>query len=187
MGCAAVEMALGTSIRLPGKYFENSTSVELSEESTVQPALQYAKTLCSFMNSLRYTIPGNPKKQQTYVDPLLFPYPQVFVRIDSVKSLLQQPYSGPHFVFERHDKYFVIKKDGHTDTVSIDRLRPALVEPISPTGSSVEEESAGTLFFSSTFSSENEDIFAGDLDELPADRVYSHKGRLITKPKRYRD
>ena len=139
MGYAAVEMALGTSIRLPGEYFENSTPVELSEESTVQPASQYAKTLCSFMSSLRYTIPCHLKKQQTYVDPLPFRCPQVFVRIDSVKSPLQQPYSGPHFVLERHDKYFDIEKDGHTDTVTIDRLKPALVEPISPTGSSVEE------------------------------------------------
>ena len=187
MGCAAVEMALGTSIRLPGEYFENSIPVELSEESTVQPASQYAKTLCSFMNTLRYTIPRHPKKQQTYVDPLLSLCSQVFVRIDSVKSPLQRPYSGPHFVLERHDKYFVIEKDGHTDTVSVDRLKPAFVEPISPTGSSVEEESAETRFFSPTSSSENGDIFAEDLDELPANRVYSRRGRLITKPIRYRD
>ena len=73
MGCAAVEMALGTSIRLPGEYFENSTPVELSEENTVQPTSQYAKTLCSFMNSLRYTVPRHPKKQQTYVDHTSFP------------------------------------------------------------------------------------------------------------------
>ena len=103
MGCAAVEMALGTSIRLPGEYFENSTPVELSEENTVQPASQYAKTFCSFMNSLRYTIPRHPKKPTTYVDPLLFRCSQVFVRIDSVKYLLQRPYSGPDFVLERHE------------------------------------------------------------------------------------
>ena len=103
MGCAAVEMALGTSIRLPGEYFENSTPVELSEESKVQPTSQYDKTLCSFINSLRNTIPRYPKKQPTYVDPLLFRCSQVFVRIDSVKSPLQRSYSGSHFVLERHD------------------------------------------------------------------------------------
>ena len=187
MGCAAVEMALETSIRLPGEYFENPTPVEFSQENTVQPASQYAKTLCSFMNSLRYTVPRHPKKQQTYVDPLLFRCSQVFVRIDSVKSPLQRPYSGPHFVLERHDKYFVIEKDGHTDTVTIDRLKPALVEPISPTGSSVEGETSETLSFSPTFLSKIDNIFAGDLDELPANRVYSRSGRLITKPIRYRD
>ena len=63
MGCATVEMDLGTSIRLPGEYFKNSTSIELSEENTVQPTSQYAKTLCSFMKSLRYTVPRHPKKQ----------------------------------------------------------------------------------------------------------------------------
>ena len=139
------------------------------------------------MSSLRYTVPRHPKKQQTYVDPLLFRCSQVFVRIDSVKSLLQRPYSGPHFVLERHDKYFVIEKDGHTDTVTIDRLKPALVEPISPTGSSVEGETSETLSFSPTSSSEIDNIFAEDLDKLPANRVYSRRGRLITKPIRYRD
>ena len=186
MGYAAVKMALGTSIRLPGEYFENSTPVELSEENTVQPISQYAKALCSFMNSLRYTVPRHPKKQETYVDPLLFRCSQVFVRIDSVKSPLQRPYSEPHFVLERHDKYFVIE-DGHTDTVTIDRLKPALVEPISPTGSSVEGETSETLSFSPTTSSEIDNIFAEDLDKLLANRVYSHRGRLITKPIRYRD
>ena len=93
MGCAAVEMALGTSRRLPGEYFENSAPVELSEENTVQPTSQYDKTLCSFINSLRNTIPRYPKKQPTYVDPLLFRCSQVFVRIDSVKSPLQRSYS----------------------------------------------------------------------------------------------
>ena len=186
MGCAAVEMALGTSIRLPGKYFKNSTPVELSE-NTVQPTSQYAKTLCSLMNSLRYTVPHHPKKQQTYVDPLLFRCSQVFVRIDSVKSPLQRPYSGPHFVLERHDKYLVNEKHGHTDTVTIDRLKPAFVDPISPTGSSVEEETSETLFFLPTSSSEIDNIFAGDVDELPSNRVYSCRDRLITKPIRYRD
>ena len=139
------------------------------------------------MNSLRYTIPRHPKKQQTYIDPLLFRCPQVFIRIDSVKSPLQRPYSGPHFILKQHDKYFVIEKDGHTDTVSIDRLKPAFVEPISTTDSSDEKESSETLSLSPTSSSENDDTLAGDLDELPADRVYSRKGRLITKPIRYRD
>ena len=100
---------------------------------------------------------------------------------------MQRPYSGPHFVLERHDKYFVIEKDGHTDTVTIDRSKPALVEPISPTGFSVEGETSETLSFSPTSLSKIDNIFVGDLDELPANRVYSRRGRLITKPIRYRD
>ena len=189
MGCAAVEMALGTSIRLPGEYFENSSPVELSEENTIQPTSQYAKALCSFMNTLRYTVPRHPKKQPTYVDPLLFQCSQVFVRIDSVKSPLQRPNSGPHFVLERHDKYFVIEKDGHTDTVTIDRLKPALVEPTVylPLTPLSRGKTSETLSFSPTSSSEIDNIFAEDLDELPANRVYSRKGRLIIKPIRYRD
>ena len=81
----------------------------------------------------------------------------------------------------------VIEKDGHTDTVTIDRLKPAFVEPKFPTGSLDEEETSETLSFSLTSSSENDNILAGELDELPANHVYSRRGRLITKPICYRD
>ena len=175
-------MALGTSVRLPGEYFENSTPVELSEKSIVQPASQYAKTLCSFMNSLRYTIPHHPKKQPSYVDPLLFWCSQIFVCIDSIKFPLQRPYSRPHFALERHDKYFVVEKDGHTDTVTIDRLKPAFVEPKSLTDSSDEEETSEPISFPPTSSSENDNTLAKELDELPANHFYSRRDRLITKP-----
>ena len=151
-----VKWLLGTSIRLLGEYFKNSTPVELSEESTVQPASQYAKTLCSLINSLRYTIPRHPKKQPTYVDPLLFRCSQVFVLIYSVKLPLQQPFTGHHFVFERHDKYFVIEKDSLTDTVIIDCLKPAFIVSKSPTDSSDEKETSETLSFPTTSSGEND-------------------------------
>ena len=140
MGLLQLKWYDGLLYTIPEEYFKNSTPVELSEENTVQPASQYAKTLCSFMNSLRYTIPCHPKKQPTYINPLFFWCSQVFVRIDSVKSPQQRPYSGPHFVLERHNKYFVIEKDGHTDTVTIDCLKPAFVDPKSPIDSSDEEE-----------------------------------------------
>ena len=138
------------------------------------------------MNSLRYIIPRHPKKQPTYVNPLLYRCSQVFVRIDNVKSSLQQSYSGPHFVHKQHDKYFVIEKDGHTETVTIDRLKPALVEPKFSTDFSDEEKTSETLSFLPTSSSENDNTLARDLDELPANHVYSCRGRLINKPIRYR-
>ena len=61
------------------------------------------------------------------------------------------------------------------------------VEPKSPTDSSDEEKTSETLSFPPTSLSENNYTLAGELDERPANYVYSRKGRLITKPMRYRD
>ena len=79
-----------------------------------------------------------------------------------------------------------MEKDGHTDTVTIDRLKPAFIEPKSLTDSSDEEETSETLSFPPTSSSEHDNTLAGERDELPANHVYSRRG-VITKPMRHRD
>ena len=38
---------------------------------------------------------------------------------------LQKPYTGPHTVISRGEKFFVIDKNGQHQLVSIDRLKPA--------------------------------------------------------------
>ena len=50
----------------------------------------------------------------------------VYVRNDAKKPSLQPTYDGPFKVVDRKSHYFVIAhNDGRTDTVSIDRLKPA--------------------------------------------------------------
>ena len=49
----------------------------------------------------------------------------MFVRHDAVKRPLQQPYDGPYLVLDRSDRFYTLDLNGHTDTVSIDRLKPA--------------------------------------------------------------
>lgn len=62
----------------------------------------------------------------------------VFLRIDSVKKPLDQPYEGPYLILERVSNYRIDVKCQPTD-VSIDRLKPAFLENIGrstrPTGS----------------------------------------------------
>ena len=53
----------------------------------------------------------------------------VFVRDDSVRRPLQPPYLGPFEVLQRKDKFFVLQMHGRRDTVSIDRLKAAILEP----------------------------------------------------------
>nr|VZI47270.1 unnamed protein product [Spirometra erinaceieuropaei] len=56
----------------------------------------------------------------------------VFVQHDAVHKSLCSPYYGPYKALQRMDKYYVIQKADKTDTVSIDRLKPAYVECIPP-------------------------------------------------------
>ncbi|GBN83549.1 hypothetical protein AVEN_153947-1 [Araneus ventricosus] len=68
-------------------------------------------------------------KTKFYVNPSLKICSHVFLRIDSVKPPLYQPYTGPHKVLTRTEKNFIIELNGRTSTVSIDRVKPAYLIP----------------------------------------------------------
>ncbi|KAF0761565.1 Integrase catalytic domain-containing protein, partial [Aphis craccivora] len=52
---------------------------------------------------------------------------QVFIRHDGPKNCLQMPYDGPYPVVSRNRKTFCIDVKGKKITVSIDRLKPAII------------------------------------------------------------
>ena len=57
----------------------------------------------------------------------------VWLRIDRVRKSLEAPYSGPHKVLKRDQKFFTIETaNGKQSNVSIDRLKPARM-PENPT------------------------------------------------------
>ncbi|RWS05713.1 hypothetical protein B4U80_06604 [Leptotrombidium deliense] len=60
--------------------------------------------------------------QNTFVHPDLISCSHVFLRVDTVRSPLQQPYTGPHKVTMRKNKTYIIESNGKLITVSIDRL-----------------------------------------------------------------
>ena len=51
----------------------------------------------------------------------------VYVRTDAVRQPLVRPYTGPFRVIDKSAKYFTIEKNGKTDRVSLDRLKPAFI------------------------------------------------------------
>jgi len=54
----------------------------------------------------------------------------VFVRRDAHRTPLQAPYTGPFRVLEVGDKSFLLAVGGRQDRVSIDRLKPAHLDPV---------------------------------------------------------
>jgi cleavage and polyadenylation specificity factor subunit 1 len=58
--------------------------------------------------------------------------PFVFIRRDQHRNPLQAPYTGPYKVLESGPKAFRIEVGNREELISIDRLKPAYVDPISP-------------------------------------------------------
>ena len=58
--------------------------------------------------------------------------PYVFVCTDASRSPLQNLYTGPYKVLRRSEKTFILDYGGREENVSLDRLKPAHVDPSAP-------------------------------------------------------
>nr|VZI40796.1 unnamed protein product [Spirometra erinaceieuropaei] len=87
----------------------------------------YVEQLRSVMRNLRATSP-RASSTTSLIPPDLDKCNYVWVRHDAVRRPLQQPYDGPYRVLRRSDKDVVIDRNGKTDTVSIDRVKPAYID-----------------------------------------------------------
>ena len=73
-------------------------------------------------------------KCPSFIPKDLFTCEHAWLRTDRVRRPLEAPYSGPYKVSKRTEKYFhIVFPDGSERTVSIDRLKPAVLPKISPT------------------------------------------------------
>ena len=118
IGCTAADLVYGTTLRLPGEFFSPSTG------SCPDPS-SYVARLRTTMQALRATPPRHPLQQPVHINTSLACASHVFVRHDAVKKPLQQPYDGPFQVIKRSPKFYTLNLNGRTDTVSIERLKPA--------------------------------------------------------------
>nr|VZI46749.1 unnamed protein product [Spirometra erinaceieuropaei] len=106
----AAELLYGTPLRLPGEFVQSSTT------NTNIPST-FVRQLKQLMAELRPT-------------PTRLTSKRVFVHEDL--HLLHSFSSGMKRVLQRMDKYYVIQKAEKTDTVSIDRLKPAYLVCVPP-------------------------------------------------------
>ena len=117
--CSSAELVYGTTLRVPGEFF-------ISSPDPLPSSAHYALALRTIMRDIRPVDPKDPSSaRKPYIAPDLTTATHVFVRTDSVKKSLQPPYTGPHAVIRRHEKYFLLDVHGRQETVSLDRLKPA--------------------------------------------------------------
>ena len=121
LGISCAQMIYGESIRLPNAFFP----------STIPPQNldSYIHDLRKKMANTKYILPswhGNNQIEHRLKD--LDSCSHVYVRVSGMRSSLERPYTGPYKVITRKERYFVLEiDDGSTDSVSIDRLKPAYI------------------------------------------------------------
>ena len=116
--CSSAELVYGTTLTLPGELLCSSPNPD-------PPCIQdFATNLRSSMAALQ---PVQPRTQpsKTFVSQDLEDCSHVFVRVDTVKRPLQQPYQGPFRVLRRTRKNITIDRNGTTHVIAIDRAKPA--------------------------------------------------------------
>ena len=118
LNSTAAEMVYGITLRLPCEFFNASPTTPLPDPS------EFLNNLKAHFRNIK---PVSPRSSPTnaHIPQSLSTATHAFVRHDAVRKPLQPPYDGPYPIIKRTDKYFTIKKNGRTDTVSIDRLKPA--------------------------------------------------------------
>ena len=118
------EMVYGQPLVVPGEFFPpqsvNTTSQDIELQAARWAAKQFAP--CN---------PAHHNQRESYIPPGLLTSDYVFNRQDLVKPALSSPYRGPYKIIKRRNKAYQLDISGRIDWVSIDRLKPAYMEPAS--------------------------------------------------------
>ena len=113
LGFSAAQLSLGTSVRLPGQYFDEVHVNNLSP-------FEYFDRLNCFTSSLHPVADSS-----SFVDPALQQAEYALVRDDATKPPLTKVYFGLFKVVHKTDKYFTLLQNSNFNNVSIDRLKTA--------------------------------------------------------------
>ena len=120
--CSAAELVYGTTLRLPAEFFHSSRT------DCVDP-VTYVEKLKLTMQQLQATPTRHHFHRKVHVSDDLSHCTHVFMRHDAIRKPLQQPYDGPYKVVKRADKTFTVEVNGRQEVVSLDRLKPAHLDP----------------------------------------------------------
>ncbi|KAG8180265.1 hypothetical protein JTE90_019546 [Oedothorax gibbosus] len=117
IGASCAEVMYGMTLKLPCDMIDTSKTQFGNAEFVNQ-----LRTAMWDLNPVATSAHGSVR---TYVNPSMKTCTHVFLRVDSVRPPLRQPYTGPHKIVERSNKTVCIELKGKKSTVSIDRVKPA--------------------------------------------------------------
>jgi cleavage and polyadenylation specificity factor subunit 1 len=117
LGTSSAELVFGEPLTVPGDFIPSSCGT--TQPSSFLPALR------TKVGSLAPVPTSQHGPRSVSMPPDLQHSLYVFVRRDSHRTALQNPYEGPFKVIHPGNKVFILEKGGKTETVSIDRLKPA--------------------------------------------------------------
>lgn len=121
INATTAEMIYGTTLRLPGEFF-NTTNA-----STNRIQSDFASTLSQRMNLIRPTPAAHHTNDRCFVQKELKAATHAFVRNDKVKPPFQPPYDGPYKILNRQEKWMEIEIKNKPIKISIDRLKAAFI------------------------------------------------------------
>ena len=119
---SSAELVYGSPLTVPGDFFPDSAPRSAPRE------LQQQRERAKNLRPVPTTAHGEDKIQ-SHIPKALGQAKFVFVRHDARKPPLQSPYDGPFEVLERTPKFFTLQVGTLQDKVSIDRLKPAYLDP----------------------------------------------------------
>ena len=171
---SSAQLCLGTSLRLPGQFFEPSSET---------PRTEYCAQLCQFMSTLRAPPPHHHGTPRSYVEKALQTCTHVFVKNDTARSSFDRPYKGPYRVLNKGDKFFTLDLFTRRDVVSIDRLRAAHL--LTPDKEPETQQPVEGRSHPLPIQPSQPEASFHSYDEQPKSILRTRHGRIIHKPKRY--
>ena len=116
--CSPAELVYGSPIAIPGDCLPASPApAPAAQLQTLRRTMEHLQPTPTTHHSAPHR-PSNP----------LPPTRHVFVRRDGVRPPLTPAYDGPYKVIRQTDKVVTIERGSTTDTVSVDRCKPAVLE-----------------------------------------------------------
>ncbi|XP_026462712.1 uncharacterized protein LOC113387804 [Ctenocephalides felis] len=119
---SAAEMVYGEPLRLPGEIFE----LHRNPQNLRHPA-DLISRLRQHVAHLQPSKSSNHTNNKPFIFQDLQTCTHIFLRDDTIRKSLQQPYQGPYEVLKRDDKTVTIRTQKGSTRVSIDRVKPAYI------------------------------------------------------------
>ena len=118
LGCSPAELVYGSPIAIPGDCLPTTAAPSTAEHlATLHRAVDRLKPT----STSHHTAPVKPASG-------LPPSQHVFIRRDGHRAPLSPAYDGPFKVIKQTDKVVTIERGSTTDTISVDRCKPAALE-----------------------------------------------------------